>query len=122
MASNLPQSDAGVPVAGIDPTMDEMGSLNSVQDIAKWLGAQHPLLQALADGLGTPTPKLRDLVYIKQTDWDAMVTGMVLPNGSDGTRPLKPLERGHLDVFRRIARLRLGLSPLEESTAHTTTQ
>ena len=111
---DLPQTDPGVPAAGIDPTVTELESLNSIAGIFDWLGTAAPARAALVAALGGGEPRLRDLVYIRGSEWDAAISGIFIPgtDGADST-PLAPLQLGHMAMLRRIARLRLGLRAVE---------
>ena len=117
MSGILPQTLPGVPTDNVDPTTQELGAINNVADILSWLGAPEALGQAISTAMGGE-PRPRDIVYIGQADWDEACSEMRIPVPRDdqtGTRPLKPLEKGHLSMVRRIARLRLDLTALEPS-------
>ena len=105
----LPQTSAGVGAVGIDPQDDELGKIGTIADIFKWLGSADVLRDAVLNALGGGNPKLRDLVYIDVKNWDEAVATIVV-DGADGPRPMFPIERGHIAMVRRIARLRLGLT------------
>ena len=111
---NLPQTEPGVPAAGIDPTIAELGNLNSVAGIFDWLGTAEPARAAFVAALGGGTPRLRDIVYIKGTDFDNSVAGILLVH-EEGHQPspLTPLQLGHVAMLRRTSRLRLGLRAVE---------
>ena len=49
---DLPQTDAGVPAPGIDPTVAELGDLNSIASIFDWLGTPPGARAALVVALG----------------------------------------------------------------------
>ena len=70
--ADLPQTAPGVPADGVDPTPQEIATINEVADLLGRLGANQALAQALADALGV-SPKLRDVVYIVTSEWDAAV-------------------------------------------------
>jgi hypothetical protein len=111
---DLPQTDPGVPAAGIDPTVAELESLNSIASIFDWLGTAAPARATLVAAFGGGQPRLRDLVYIRGSEWDAAISGISIP-GTDGAEstPLAPLQLGHMAMLRRIARPRLGLRAVE---------
>ena len=113
--AGLPQTAAGTPSPGVDPTAQEIEGFSTVADIMAWLGIAAPVKEALALELGAE-PKIRDVVYIRETDWNQLVEDLQVTvpvaGGSPTIRKLKPLERGHLDGLRRISRLRLGLTAL----------
>ena len=110
---DLPQTLAGVPAAGIDPTIDELASIGDLAGVFAWLGASEGLREALGRALGGGTPKLRDIVYIRGEVWDSTVSAIMLPVTDAQPRPLSPIEQGHVSMARRIARLRLGLTAVE---------
>ena len=111
---DLPQTEPGVPAAGIDPTIAELGNLNPVAGIFDWLGTAEPARAAFVAALGGGTPRLRDIVYIKGTDFDNSVAGILLVH-EEGHQPslLTPSQLGHMAMLRRISRLRLGLRAVE---------
>jgi hypothetical protein len=110
---DLPQTEAGIPSAGIDPTVAELEAIKSVNDVFDWLGTAQPARDALAVSLGGGTQRLRDIVYIKGGDWDNALGNVSVTGGDGGPRQLTPIEAGHMDMLRRIARLRLGLRAVE---------
>ena len=114
---DLPQTEAGVPAPGIDPTVAELGDLNNVAGVTDWLGTAPPARAALVVALGGGEPRLRDLVYIKGADWDAAIASIRIP-GLDGAQAtaLPPMQAGHMAMLRRIARLRLGLRAVEAAS------
>ena len=122
MASTLPQTAPGVPAPNVDPTTQELSSIGSVEDILAWLGAADTLGQAINTAMGG-SPKLRDIVCIAPTDWEQACDGMEIPVSGTAARKLLPLEKGHLTMVRRIARLRLGLTalPVEATVGAPTT-
>ena len=103
---DLPQTAAGVPAPGIDPTVEELDAITSVQEVFDWLGSAKALGDALVAAMGGGRPRLRDLVYIAAPAWTAAVQGIRIA-GEGGGRELLPIELGHLAMVRRIARLRL---------------
>jgi len=109
----LPQTAAGVGAIGIDPTDDLLAKINTVGDIFDWLGSAEPLQAAVIKALGGGSPKLRDLVFIDVKDWSEAVASIRV-DGADGARAMFPIERGHVAMVRRIARLRLGLTAIDE--------
>ena len=114
---DLPQTDAGVPVPNIDPTVDELAGYNSLAQIYQWLGMSEASRAGFIAALGGGNPPLRDVVYTRGPDWDAaMETVRVAVDGGD-PRPPNCFERGHYAMVRRIARLRLGLTAVEVRAA-----
>ena len=61
----LPQSAAGVPVPGGDPTTEELAQITTLDHTLEWLGAFH-LSVELKRMLGGASPRLRDVVYVPQ--------------------------------------------------------
>jgi len=84
-------------------------------DIFKWLGSADVLQEAVLKSLGGGSPKLRDLVFIDVKDWNEAVASIRV-DGADGARAMFPIERGHVAMVRRIARLRLGLTAIDETS------
>ena len=117
MSSSLPQTAPGVPHEGIDPTLQELGAIKSLEDIGKWLGMEPALFRALTLKIGSSTPKLRDIVFISMADWQQSLQNVRMPADNDEKRPLRPLERGNCEMLKRIARLRLGLPANEPKPA-----
>jgi hypothetical protein len=111
---DLPQTDAGIPAPGIDPTTEELAGINTLAQIFDWLGTAEPARVALCAALGGGTPRLRDVVYIKGNDWDNAVASVSIsvPDNNE-PRHLTPVECGHMAMLRRICRLRLGLRAVE---------
>ena len=108
-AMDLPQTLPGVPAPSIDPTAAELLSINDLDGIVTWLGMQEAARTALLAVLGGGTPAIRDVVFIRGTDWDAAVDGTRIPVAEGDPRNPTPIERGHFAMVRRIARLRLNL-------------
>ena len=119
---DLPQTLPGAPAAGIDPTSDELAGMSSLDHVFDWLGSDQVLRTAVVAALGGGTLKMRDVVYIPGTQWDAAVDSLqvAIPAGEGTTsRDPSPKEIGHLAMLRRISRLRLGLTAVEEAPAQT---
>lgn len=126
----LPQTAAGVPFPGVDPTLQELAEIQTIDHVLLWLGSPH-LLQPLSSALGA-TPMLRDVVFVPQSTWDSVAGALRIPpapaaDAADAAdadplsavvaaapRPLNPIELGHFHQVRRISRLRLGLTAKEE--------
>ena len=71
--NHLPQTQPGVPAPSVDPLPNELEAITSLGQIFQWLGATDAVQHGLVEALGG-TPKLRDLVYIKASEWDAAVS------------------------------------------------
>jgi len=118
-AMALPQTAAGIGAVGIDPNESELEKIQSFSDIVKWLGASDDLKDALLKALGGGNPKLRDFVYISATCWDDAIAGMRVKDG-DELRAPSPFDVGHVAMVRRIARIRLNLTAIDEASVHPT--
>ena len=70
-------------------------------------GISELLKNALYAELGTPTV-VRDLSFIPRASWDSAVDGIRI---DDPPRELNAIEVSKLDQFRRVCRLRTGLTP-----------
>ncbi len=64
---DLPQTDAGIPAPGIDPTTEELAGINTLAQIFDWLGTAELARVAVCASLGGGTPRLREVFYIKAT-------------------------------------------------------
>ena len=104
-----------LPAPGIDPTTEELAGISTLAQIFAWLGTAEPARQALCASLGGGSPRLRDVVYIKGSDWDNAVANVSIAVPDNDPCALTPLEVGHMAMLRRICRLRLGLRAVEDS-------
>ena len=87
---DLPQTLAGVPAPGIDPTIEELSAITTLDNIFEWLGTLSAVRAVLVASLGAGTPKLRDVAYIKAKDYDDSVAQITVT--IDGaTRGLFPI-------------------------------
>ena len=118
---DLPQTAPGIPAPSLDPVRDELAEISTLEHIFSWLGSSPALQQGLVAALGGGAPKLRDIVFVKGEDWDAAIAGVRItpppaPQTGNTEQPTPraptPIERGHLAMVRRIARLRLGLTAI----------
>ena len=107
---DLPQTNAGVPASGIDPTVEERAAFTGLAGIFDWLGISAATRTSLVAALGGGQPQMRDVVYIKGGDWDQAIRDLVIPapEGQGEARGPTPFELGHFAMVRRIARLRFG--------------
>ena len=112
---DLPQTNAGVPAPGIDPTVEELAAFTGLPGIFDWLGISAATRTSLVAALGGGQPQMRDVVYIKGGDWDQAIQDLVIsfPEGQGEARGPTPFELGHFAMARCIARLRLGLTANE---------
>ena len=111
----LPQTAAGVPAPWVDPLVDELALIDTAAAAYNWIGMSPALRLALSQALGSAEPRLRDVVYIPEAAWQALVTALrvAVPDVEEVAQPPReptPVELGHLVALRRIARLRLGLT------------
>jgi hypothetical protein len=108
---DLPQTNAGIPAPGIDPTVEELAAFTGLSGIFDWLGIAAATRTSLLAAMGGGQPQMRDVVYIKGGDWDKAIRDLAIPaaDGQGEARGPTPFELGHFAMVRRIARLRLGL-------------
>ena len=112
-AMALPMGSAGVGVTGIDPTTDELNGITSLASALTWPGVSDGLRNRLFEMLGTPTV-FRDVAFVGVGDWAAALSSVTITTGvgdAATTRPINGIERGKLGSFRRVCRLRVGLTP-----------
>ena len=50
--SDLPQTEAGIPYVGIDPTAEQLERIVAIEDVFRWLGSSDELGRALYVALG----------------------------------------------------------------------
>ena len=106
----------------MDPAGAELQAINSVDAAVTWIGMAAPVLTALRGALGD-FQLLRELVLMPATAWDLGVAAARVqdPQGDAEQPPpgraLRALELGQVASLRRIARLRLGLTPTDEGAA-----
>ena len=112
--SDLPQTQPGVPAPGIDPTVEELAGITTVDLAFRWLGTSEAARRALLGELGGgTTPALRDIVYIKAGDWQRSLDNIVVSVPDAEARAPTVIEMGHFHMLRRICRLRCGLPAVE---------
>jgi hypothetical protein len=111
---DLPQTDAGVPAAGIDPSLEELAAIITIADIFDWLGTAEPTRAAFIAAMGGGQLKLRDLVFVKQAEWDRAIATIRVPVDNEQPRNLSAVETGHIAMVRRVSRLRVGLKAVED--------
>ena len=88
MAHALPQSYAGVPLPSVDPTLEELATMATLQDIWDWLGASEPLAQALlAEVGGGSSTQLRDIAFIPHEEFAEAVKALQVPVTSAPAAP-----------------------------------
>ena len=119
---DLPQTAAGIPAPGVDPSPDDLDAITNFAGIFAWLGSSAELIAAFKVSLGPGEHRLRDLVYVSARDWTAAIAAVRVQVPDDGavaahTRQPGAIEIGHMHHARRIARLRCGLRAIEELAA-----
>ena len=65
-----PQTAAAVPAPGVDPTVEELGTIQSLAGIGAWLGAPDALTVGLIAELGGGAPRLREIVFVPKVAWE----------------------------------------------------
>ena len=112
--ADLPQTLPGVPAPSVDPTVEELAGITTVDLAFRWLSTGEAARQALlAQVGGVAAPAVRDIVYIKTADWDQAVDSIVISAPDRESRAPTHIEIGHYNMLRRIARLRCGLTAVE---------
>ena len=101
----------GVGVPGFDPTPEELAAINTLVDAVNAVKCTEEVYKILATELGEPQA-FREVAMIPKPVWDGVVAGLML-----GGRPLLPVATARLELLRRIARLKLGLTPGDPSAA-----
>ena len=67
--ADLPQTLPGVPAPSIDPTVEDLGKITTIDNAFQWLNTGEAARLALLGEIGGgATPALRDIVYIKSVD------------------------------------------------------
>ena len=110
---DMPQTEPGVPAPGVDPTVQELAAIDTIDGGFAWLGTAAATVTEFKAVLGGGgNLKLRDIVYIAGSQYTDACAALLIPTGDPQaavTRPVTPLERGHFKQLRRICRLRVGL-------------
>ena len=95
----------------MDPTTDELATINSLAEAGDWAGTSGLVQDALLIALGSPT-KFRDLAFISRTIWDRVVGSLKVSEGDPAVeRDLTPVEASRTEILRRVVLLRLGITP-----------
>jgi hypothetical protein len=130
--ATLPVGLEGIGCAGIDPNAADLGAIADLQAALDWPGIGDDVRDAFFSLLGLPT-RLRDVAFVPAASFslcvDNTVVAIAVAVAATGTvpavpadqpaahRPISPIESGKLYSFRRICRLRCGLTPGDPSTA-----
>jgi len=100
----------------MDPSQAELNAITTLEHVAQWAGLDDSLRDTLIRDLGSPI-NLRDVAFIKRHVWDAAVLLIrrAVPPASAGDKPtereLTPVEQSRLEVFRRVALLKVKRTP-----------
>ena len=103
----------------MDLSEEELNGITNLEGVRNWAGIGDELNTKLLEKLGQPT-KLRDIGFMSRPTWDraVMTLRMEVPvpvGAPDGTLPgereLSPVEESRVEVYRRVALLRLGIKP-----------
>ena len=106
----------GGPTSVMDPSQAELNAITTLEHVAQWAGLDDSLRDTLIRDLGSPI-NLRDVAFIKRHVWDAAVLLIrrAVPPASAGDKPtereLTPVEQSRLEVFRRVALLKVKRTP-----------
>ena len=107
----------------MDPTEDELTTINSVQDAMDWSGVEDELSTALQDVLGG-VQRVREVALISRPLWDEAVEKIELAGdpepglaGPPNKRSLRPVEAARVESFRRVCLIRVGKPPDEVGQA-----
>ena len=80
MANAFPQTYAGEPAPGVDPTVDELNQINSTALAGDWLGANPVLLRILPNALAAADSiYLRDLAGICHEEYADILASIQRP-------------------------------------------
>ena len=114
----LPLGEPGIPCNVVDPTVDELAAIDTVDAACAWAGITADLRQALELSVGGPITMLRHLLLIDRTNWDFCVSNTYRGDGQGAPLEVNgepvwvgALAAGRLESLRRIARLKAGLCP-----------
>jgi hypothetical protein len=111
MGDQLPIGLPGIGVVGLDPSPDELASIVSLDQACAFPGLTAELRDALYDTLGTPTT-MRDVAFVPSNEWATVVADTLVAG-----LPISSISRAKLQSFRRVCRLRCGLTPGDAALA-----
>ena len=96
----------------MDPTTDELATINSLAEAGDWPGISGLVQDTLLQALGNPT-KFWDLAFISRTIWDRVFGSLkVVAEGEPAVeRDLAPVQESRTEILRRVVLLRLGITP-----------
>jgi hypothetical protein len=120
--AHLPVGEPGQGVVGLDPTAGEAANIATIAHAITWAGVSDPTRTAFFEEIGEPTV-LRDIGYISREEYIkylelARVELAAAAEGAAATsRPLQTIEIARLWAFRRVCRLRCGLTPGDPTTS-----
>ena len=78
----LPLGLPGVPVPGVDPTVEELGTIFDIATARAWCGVEDAHMDALEAALGGQVTRLRSLVLIDRVGWDFAMQNLADANGA----------------------------------------
>jgi hypothetical protein len=105
--ADLPTGVEGQGVVGLDPSPQELVNIVGLDTALQWPGVDAPLFAGLVAVIGNPKV-LRDISFIPRADWITYLSNITV---GDGAVPILPTEVARLWSFRRVCRIRCGLTP-----------
>jgi hypothetical protein len=111
MAEQLPIGLPGIGVVGLDPTPEQLATIITLDLAAAYPGLSAELRDALYESLGTPTT-MRDVAFVPGSEWATVVADTLVAG-----LPILSISRAKLQSFRRVCRLRCGLTPGDAPSA-----
>jgi hypothetical protein len=125
--AHLPVGEQGQGVVGLDPTPGEAATIATIADALTWSGVAESTRLAFYEKIGVPSV-LRDISYISRDEYikylelaQVKVAGAAAADAAT-SRPLQPTETARLWAFRRVCRLRCGLTPGDAAEVVTAQQ
>jgi hypothetical protein len=99
-----PMGSPGIGVVGLDPSADEIAAITDIVQAYKWAGISDDCRTALEASIGGPIALVREVLLISLADWMAAVSSA------------NPINKARLASLRRACRLRMGLTPGEQTS------
>ena len=95
----------------MDPTEDELQSIQDIDGCLAWAGVDGGLRDALLAALGDPQ-RLREIALIPRPAWDLAVSGLLVGPGPPMAAVAPTLvENARVEAVRRVSLLRMGKYP-----------
>ena len=89
----------------------ELTAITDLGGARNWAGVADALWDALRESLGDPQ-RVREIVLIPRTTWDATVGAMRIPQVAPAAaREITPAEGARIESLRRVCFLRVGSTP-----------